>query len=96
MNFYSITKSIATLGTRENESLKIETQKFLRDIADGKYKGKSASVLFTDYNNIREKYGFKPYTFLQENVIRTDFNGELNRDFDGNVIDNEVELELKK
>jgi hypothetical protein len=91
MNYYNIIKSIATLGTRENESLKLETRKFLRDIADGKYKGKSAKDMFTDYNEIRKEYGFKPYTFLQENVIRTDFNGEINRDFDGNVIDAELE-----
>jgi hypothetical protein len=94
MNFYNITKSIATLGTRENESLKIETQRFLKDIADGKYKGKSAKDMFADYNEIRKEYGFKPYTFLQENVIRTDFNGELNRDFDGNVIDISLEEEI--
>jgi hypothetical protein len=96
MNFYNITKSIATLGTRENESLKIETQRFLKDIADGKYKGKSAKDMFTDYNEIRKEYGFKPYTFLQENVIRTDFNGELNRDFDGSVIDSLLEIEIRK
>jgi hypothetical protein len=95
MNFYNIIKNIANLGTRENESLKLETQRFLRDIADGKYKGKSAKDMFTDYNAIRKEHGFKAYTFLQENVIRTDFNGELNRDFDGNVIDKEIEELLK-
>jgi hypothetical protein len=95
LSYYSVIKSIATLGTRENENLRIETQEFLRDIADGKYKGKSAKDMFTDYNEIRKKYGFKPYTFLQENVIRRDFNGEINRDFDGNVIDKEIEELLK-
>jgi len=95
MNFYNIIKSIATLGTRENESLRLETQKFLRDIADGKYKGKPAKEMFADYNEIRKEYGFKPYTFLQEDVIRRDFNGVVNRDFDGNIIDESLEEYLK-
>jgi hypothetical protein len=96
MRFYSIVKSIATLGTKENQELRVETSKLLVDIADGKYKGKSASEIFKDYNKIREKYGFKPYSFLQEGVIREDFNGQLNRDFEGNVIDIELEEELNE
>jgi len=95
MNFYDIIKGLATLGTHEQDGLKLEVSKFMKEIADGKYRGKSASVLFTDYNDMRKKYGFKPYTFLQENVIRTDFNGELNRDFDGNVIDSLLEMEIR-
>jgi hypothetical protein len=91
MSFYDILKSFATLGTKENQSLKVELQRFMVRIADGKYNGKSAKDMFTDYNTIREKHGFKAYNFLQENVIRRDFNGEINRDFDGNVIDSEIE-----
>lgn len=96
MHFYDIIKGLATLGTKEQDDLKLEVQKFMNEIANGKYRGKSASVLFADYNEIRKKYGFKPYAYLQEDVIRKDFNGEINRDFDGNIIDEQVELELKK
>lgn len=96
MNFYNIIKGFATLGTRENESLRLDVQAFMRDIGDGKYKGKSAKEMFADYNEIRKKHGFKPYSYLQEGIIRTDFNGVPNRDFDGNIIDEELELELKK
>jgi len=95
MSFYDVLKSFATLGTKENQELKIELQKFMVRIADGKYTGKSAKDIFTDYNAIREKHGFKAYNFLQEDVIRKDFNGELNRDFDGNVIDEDIESLLE-
>jgi hypothetical protein len=96
MNYYDIIKGLATLGTKEQDDLKLEVQKFMNNVADGKYRNKSASILFDDYNEIRKKHGFKPYNYLQESVIRKDFNGEINRDFDGNIIDNELELELKK
>jgi hypothetical protein len=94
MHFYSIIKSIATLGTRESEGLKLELQRLLKDISDGKYRGKSAKEFFADMNEIRKEHGFKSYSYLQEDVIRRDFNGEVNRDFDGNIIDEELEIEM--
>jgi hypothetical protein len=96
MSFYDVLKSFATLGTKESQELKIELQRFMVRIADGKYTGMSAKNMFADYNAIREKHGFKAYNFLQENVIRKDFNGEINRDFDGNIIDLEIEAFIQK
>jgi hypothetical protein len=94
MKFYNIIKSIATLATKENQELRLDTQRFLVDIADGKYKGKKAAEMFKDYNEIRKKHGFKPYSYLQEGVIREDFNGVPNIDFEGEVIDESLSEEL--
>jgi hypothetical protein len=90
LNFYEILKDIANIGTRQKAQLKLEVQKFLNDIADGKFRGKKAKDMFAAYNKIREKHGYKEISFMES--VRVDFNGVPNVDFDGNVIEEGLEI----
>jgi hypothetical protein len=65
IDIYNIIKVIANIGTREVDSIRLEYQELLRNISDGKYRGKPAKSIYADLNTIRKKHGFKPHSFLE-------------------------------